>query len=93
MRMSDLTKKKYFYKLRMVECIELLKEQNKKRLEEAKLDCKSCLYSTCSNSLNEICIENQCLEQILSVYEELKDLCIENNLLDENSRVFKVYKK
>jgi hypothetical protein len=61
-------------------------------MEDANLDCKSCLYGACTNSRNEICIENQCLRQIKSVYDELVSLCIKNNLLDENSRVFKVYK-
>jgi len=93
MKISDLMKEKYPYKLRTVECIEILKEQNEKRLKESNLNCKECLYSSCTNSLNEVCIENECLKQLISVYEELANLCFENNLLDEKSRVLKVYKK
>jgi hypothetical protein len=93
MKMKDLTSEKYKYKLRTVECIEILKEQNEKRLKEVGKNCSECLYSECSNSLNEVCIEEQCLNQLISVYDELVSLCLKNNLLDENSRVVKVYKQ
>lgn len=89
--MKDLLNEKYPFKLRTVQCIDILKEQNQKRLAEAKKDCKECQYGACTNSLNEICIEHECLEQLISVYDELVHLCMDNNLLNENSRVFKVY--